>query len=779
MPQTSPHAASDRQRVRSADGRVFTFPAGMSQDAMRDALVRFYADQKNAGTDSKAAPKAAGEDPWADFPVVEDTPTSQATAQTSPQAGGVIEVELPDGTILEFPEGTPEETMRNVTKRFIASEQYTGPKPEPKDPRNDLGGVTRGYLATTSGFNRGLANVAGAPVDAVNWGLGKLGVPVSGKPFFGSEWLKGAGETVGAIREPDPEYGTLETIAEGTGSGVGAISGMGLLGALGKGMPIAEAIGSAVAPATRSAPAFAAQVPAEAAATTGALLGEEAGRHVGGDTGAAVGALAGGIAPASIMQVARSAPRAVLSRGGDGSAEVLGALERTGIDPSAGLVGNRPAALAENYAAYAPVAGARVHKKQVRQAEQFGDALRGVSDRLRGEPSSPALDKSTVGLRVQDMAESGLERLKNDISNREGTLSAHAAKSGSAVDPRSARREILALMDHSTPRMQQVLKGALDDLDQMRDMPIDAALHKNLQQRRAVLENSLRTARGQKAQEFRDSLKALDTEIADNMGVDFGRFRQWRTEAGTNTRQAGVPGGAWKRVYSASTRGLEDFADRAGMRDKFDALMADESRVYAREGNFDRGGDIPALQREVSRRDSLGAFNYLVEGGKAAPERLELLKRNSKPEEWNALTGDVFEIMGRARPGASTIETDFSPEMFLTNWERMSERAKALMAGGERKTLDDLATAAKAFKARGARMDARGSLVAHGLTAGTTGLAIARPGTAAALLAGAFAGGEILTNRGFARYLAQKAPTLAELLGPRIAGAAGRATGGE
>lgn len=726
----------------------------------------------------------------------------------------MIEVELPGGQVVSFPEGTDEDTMRNALQRFVASDRYTGPKPEPKDPRDDLGGLARATLAATSGFNRGLANVVGAPVDLVNWGLGKIGVPVSDRPLLGSEFFKGTGEAVGAIREPDPEYETLETIAEGTGGGMGMISGAALLPLLARGVPVAEAFGRAVAPATRSGFSFGVATPAaEAAATAGSLggqhlggvagdragaavgaiaggiasggnsegiqRGEEWGRRVGGGFGSAVGGLAGGVVPAGVTQVARSTPRAALSRSGDGSAEVLGALERTGIDPSAGLVGNRGAALAEQHASYAPVAGARVHKKQVRQTEQFGDALRGVSERLRGEPANPALDKHTIGLRVQDMAESGLDRLKNDISNREAMLSAHAALSGGAVDPRAVRREILALMDRSTPRMQQVLKGALDDLDQMRDTPIDAALHRHLQQRRAVLENSLRTARGQKVQEFRDSLKALDAEIADNMGVDFGRFRQWRTETGVSTRQAGVPGGAWKKVYNASTRSLEDFADRAGMRDKFDALMSDEARVYARDGNFDRGGDIPALQREVSRRDSIGAFNYLVEGGKAAPERLELLKRNSKPEEWNALAGDVFEIMGRARPGAATVETDFSPEMFLANWDRMSERAKALLAGNERKALDDLATAAKAFRARAARMDARGSLVAHGLTAGTTGLALAKPGAATALLAGALATGEILTNPGFARYLAQKAPTLAEMLGPRLVGAAGRAAGGE
>jgi hypothetical protein len=51
--------------------------------------------------------------------------------------------------------------------------------------------------AVPRGINTGLSTVLGAPVDAMNWALSKVGVPVSDKPFLGSESIKSGLDTVG------------------------------------------------------------------------------------------------------------------------------------------------------------------------------------------------------------------------------------------------------------------------------------------------------------------------------------------------------------------------------------------------------------------------------------------------------------------------------------------------------------------------------------------------------------------------------------------------------
>lgn len=50
--------------------------------------------------------------------------------------------------------------------------------------------VLHGVGVTATGFNEGLANTLGMPVDAMNFTLGKLGIPTSDTPAFGSEFLK-------------------------------------------------------------------------------------------------------------------------------------------------------------------------------------------------------------------------------------------------------------------------------------------------------------------------------------------------------------------------------------------------------------------------------------------------------------------------------------------------------------------------------------------------------------------------------------------------------------
>lgn len=63
-----------------------------------------------------------------------------------------------------------------------------------------------GAVDIAAGANRGIANVAGFPVDAANAILGFLGVPVSDEPVGGSRSISRAFETVGASTDPENEF---------------------------------------------------------------------------------------------------------------------------------------------------------------------------------------------------------------------------------------------------------------------------------------------------------------------------------------------------------------------------------------------------------------------------------------------------------------------------------------------------------------------------------------------------------------------------------------------
>lgn len=728
----------------------------------------------------------------------------------------MIEVELPDGTILEFPAGTDEDTMRNAVTRFQASRQSQTdagdlPSPAPAEAApegEDSGSAWRGPAAFLSGANRGLASVLDAPVKMTNWVLDKAGAP---EEWRGSGVVGPTLDYFGAIREPDPEYPTAEAIGEGTGAGIATISGMGLLGALGKGVPVLEAIGNTVAPAMRSGPTFAAGVPAsEALATAGSMAGGSAGQSVGeyfgGDVGGAAGRLAGSLAGSVLAPSAdhfsRSvAPRKLLARAPDEAMEVSGALRRSGIDPSMGLTGGRTAEAAENVLDNIPVLGAPVSRRRDLQARQFGDRVQDIATTRRGGvPSSGDLSRSSIGQRIQDMADEGLSHLEAQRNQLYTDLGRRVDKVNSAVDVTDVKLRLHELMRDATPDQQNALLKEIADLDTMRTTPIDANVHKQLTQRQAVLKNSISktkrllqdspddVALKQQLRDFQAEAKQVAGDIDANLGVRYGQMKNWRTSVGKRVEQGGVEGGQMAQTYKSATEATEDLMSRAGALDDYRDINAATRELHAKRGNITQGGDIPELQKLKNKREGRDAFAYVFDGKEVSPERIELLYRNSDPARWDDLSGDIIEYMGKASAGQKTSVSDFSPNTFLTNWNRLPPEAKRLLAGDEMQALDDLAVAAQAFRDRAARGNPSGTarMLQGGASVGGLSVAATRAAQgdlswlgAATLGAGATnAAARAAVSKGFNDYLGRAAPKLASRLAPRLVGQAGREMAG-
>lgn len=222
-----------------------------------------------------------------------------------------IEAELADGTILEFPDGTPDEVVQRAVKQHLAqsSQQPLGEAMAPPTAAYS----TEGWSPTLNrvdagvvGVNRGLANILGAPVDLVNAGLGLFGL-YSEYPFLGSEnirrgmeWVAPKSTQLSSEQQADMPSRVLNRVGEEVGGA--AIPTMGLLR---KGQQVAQS-GQVltglpkylIEPFARN-PRTA--VATEAALATGggtgaALVNEAVGeRTLGGDlTGAIVGSIGTG-----------------------------------------------------------------------------------------------------------------------------------------------------------------------------------------------------------------------------------------------------------------------------------------------------------------------------------------------------------------------------------------------------------------------------------------------------------------------------------------------------
>lgn len=120
-----------------------------------------------------------------------------------------MEAELFDGTILEFPDGTPDEVVRRVAKEQTAlkrgaaapvSAAVATPPPAAAAPERgwlDTAKDVAGYADDTGavgfqGVRDGAAMVLGAPVDLLNFGLEEIFGAGSDKPVGGSENFKDA-----------------------------------------------------------------------------------------------------------------------------------------------------------------------------------------------------------------------------------------------------------------------------------------------------------------------------------------------------------------------------------------------------------------------------------------------------------------------------------------------------------------------------------------------------------------------------------------------------------
>ena len=181
---------------------------------------------------------------------------------------------------------TPEESAAIAGAMQNAPPQApsVGPKP------GSAGEYATGFAG---GFNVGLAEMAGLPVDLMNWGLSHVGLG-SEKPVMGSRWIKEGVESVSPemfARGPDDTLGrVINRVGEEIGASV--LPAAGIAGAaLKRGVP-------AVAGASRSLPGAVADTVVNPVAKAPLAM---AGAELGAATGAGVGAgIAQEVAPGNV-----------------------------------------------------------------------------------------------------------------------------------------------------------------------------------------------------------------------------------------------------------------------------------------------------------------------------------------------------------------------------------------------------------------------------------------------------------------------------------------------
>jgi hypothetical protein len=190
-------------------------------------------------------------------------------------------------------------------------------------------------------------------------------------------------------------------------------------------------------------------------------------------------------------------------------------------------------------------------------------------------------------------------------------------------------------------------------------------------------------------------------------GLTWSDAKALRSWVGENTGFGGVtPQGAsnadMKRLYGALSNDLRVAAASQGpeMGRAFDRA----NRYYAAGSKEFDVTLAPILNADTSEKavQAIEAATRANTGNMAA---LQGVRRNLDPGTWGDVRATMIERMGRPTPGAAGatgvpgVDDAFSPGTFLTNWNKMSPRARAIMFDGPQKdAIDALARVSDRIK---------------------------------------------------------------------------------
>lgn len=525
----------------------------------------------------------------------------------------MIEVQLPDGRVIEFPAGTAPDVMQRVAAQAVQRPAAPSGEGTPGPQQNGTG---RG-----SGFmpflNRGIAALAGAPVDIANavigmnprylpFGVGGAAsaagarpIPVSETPFGGSASIEAAlaaaGRPFGAEMVPEPGQ-QPETVSEYVGRGVGDAAGMLIPGygaarlAAGASNPIVARTGQSlinamVGPprdrllvaAGRPAAFTAAELATGAGSGYGRVSAEEAFPDV--PNVGATGELVGGLGTGVLLQVPR------LLRHTPGVPTVAAAVTpftKTGAEARAAA---RLTSLAED-----PLAASRAAD---------APTISNLTPAQRtGEPRLLALEKA-----VADENPAIAKALRERAAAAQETLEAEARALGG--DPAQTRAfledRVTRLTDALNTRVEQAQTRARERIAALEpNAPADAASRIA----REEFDKAFEAARKQESELW----EAIPKDVTIDTAPLFRRFDAL-VAATPVTGQQNIPAYARKFLSADSADRLGDTATPAELQELRSELLALQ-RAARKAGNDNQARIIRHISDDV-----LTTLNSLPETG--------------------------------------------------------------------------------------------------------------------------------------------------------------------
>ncbi len=451
----------------------------------------------------------------------------------------------------------------------------------------------------------------------------------------------------------------------------------------------------------------------EAAATGGALVGGLAGEQIAGPEGRTIGAIAGGLSPMAAPYAAR---RFVGPYGAETLPERVAAAQRQQVPITAGQATG--GSFLEKASATLPGGQRAAETFAQRQADRMGERVMELTSRQSvAEPSSEA-----AGRAIQRGVNEWVGRFK--------------ARGGELYD------EVDVLIPPETTTPLTNTRRALEELTTE-----DADLAK-------ILDAPL--------------VRQLSRVIGETESVPYELASKIRTRVGSRLASPGVladaPTGEIKQLYGALSKDLEDVAMAAGPEAERAATKASQ---YWKAGHKRVDDFLEPLQKKKLPEQ---AYKASMAGTNEGASRLRAIKKSVSPEQWNVVVATTLRRLGRTVPSGRTAGdigeevTDFSPETFLTNLERLDPKAQSTLFSGTRyagleRNLNDLKSIAQGIREqRLAAYNPSGTAGALGNISWLSALPFINPAQTMRLSAGV--GGNVLMQKALQspqmlEYLAQ------------------------
>lgn len=483
--------------------------------------------------------------------------------------------------------------------------------------------------------------------------------------------------------------------------------------------------------------------------TSGGLAAGAGGttRELGGSpTAQTVATLVGGVVPAASQAGGAMAVRGLLRGGEEGRLRTAANMETFGAAGTTPTVGQatetRASRLAETMLGKTPGSAGVMGEKTAAQAQEIGAKVNDLTAQL-----SPRTGAAPAG-----------RAIKTGISGENGFIENFRAK----------QKDLYGKLDSQIPKDSQVdmtnTANALSALNA--DIPGAPALSKFFKNSTIqAIEGAMKTDTG-------DWTTRLPYEALKKLRNLVGQ------ELDNTNIASSVPRSKWSALYAGLSKDLEEAATAAG---------PDAVKAFERANTYTRAGHARienVLQPVLNKIDPEDVFKAATAGTREGATTLWGIMRSVPDNAQRQVAATVLERMGVALPNKQGATGEvFSPETFLTNWNKIAPEAKTALfsryGSDFTKNLDQIATVAQNLR-EGQKIFANPSGTEAALTSrlGLAGIIygalFGHPGMAATLAGGMgaahVASKQLLTNPEFVRWLAKSTQMPAGALPGQIIG---------